>query len=103
VHAFEEEEQRGEQRGEVEKRHDLHQVVVQELCREGARAVQPNERGASDSEGGDAVAPELKMCELTQRGMDEACWMAGNACGTNPLGARAPGKILPGTSTNNAS
>ena len=66
VHAFEEEEQREEQRGEVEKRHDLHQVVVQELCREGARAVQHNERGASDSEGGDAVAPELKMCELTQ-------------------------------------
>ena len=33
VHAFEEEEKRGQQCGEVEESHDLHQVVVEELCR----------------------------------------------------------------------
>ena len=66
VHAFEEEQQRGEERGEVEERHDLHQVVVQELCREDARAVQHNERSAGDCEGGNAIAPELNTRELTQ-------------------------------------
>jgi hypothetical protein len=66
VHAFEEEEKRGQQCGEVEESHDLHQVVVEELCGEDAGAVQQNEHSARDCEGSDTVAPELKLSELMQ-------------------------------------
>ena len=63
VNTFNKEQQSKGYRGNVEKRHDLHEIVVDELSREDESEVARTKQEASDGKCSNPVALELKSDE----------------------------------------
>jgi hypothetical protein len=60
ANTFNKEQQSKDNRGNVEKRHDLHEIVVDELSREDESEVARTKQEASDGKCSNPVALELK-------------------------------------------
>ncbi len=59
VEAFEEEQEGEDEGGGIEQRHNLHEVVVYELCWKNVGVMTQREDRTGDHEGGNTVAFEL--------------------------------------------